>query len=107
VYSLLAEGANEKALDVAKLAVTQFPQQFQTHICLARAYIAIKDFVKALETLNAIPIPDISNVAPKDTYTGFLNPLLFFQKSLHTWGVNTQKIFITLLLMSKYWNGQF
>jgi predicted Zn-dependent protease len=80
VYSLLAEGANEKAVDVAKLAVTQFPQQFPTHICLARAYIAVKDFVRALETLNAIPIPDTTNVAPKDTYTSFFEFSFLFSK---------------------------
>jgi tetratricopeptide (TPR) repeat protein len=67
VKSLLAEGTKEKAIEVAKNALIQFPQQFQAHICLARAYIATNEFAKALETLNSIPIPDTSDVAPKDT----------------------------------------
>jgi hypothetical protein len=61
------EGAKEKALNIAQFAMKQFPKQFKVHICLTRAYIACNDFVKALETLNSAPIPDVSHMVPEDT----------------------------------------
>lgn len=70
VRSMIADGQNSAALDLAQIAVAAHPEVIKVRFALAHAHLANKKYADVLVTLNELSLPNNYTTFPEDRYVG-------------------------------------
>lgn len=68
VRSMIADGQNSAALDLAQIAVAAHPEVIKVRFALAHAHLANKKYADVLLTLNELVLPNNYTTLPEDRY---------------------------------------
>jgi hypothetical protein len=66
VRSMIADGQNSAALDLAQIAVAAHPEVIKVRFALAHAHLANKKYADVLVTLNELSLPNNYTTFPED-----------------------------------------